>query len=128
MDALTVNAAGGSLDTATIDDCVRNQRLCVICGSENLAMPDPHGAMTLQRAHKVYSPTELGGMMGYLTAVEEYLAHVEGEPFDIETLFTAARRLEAVGYEGTKLVRERAFAISFEDAVRHVYLSPRRST
>jgi hypothetical protein len=67
-------------------------------------------------------------MMGYLTAVEEYLAHVEGEPFDIETLFTAARRLEAVGYEGTKLVRERAFAISFEDAVRHIYGSPRRST
>jgi hypothetical protein len=120
MDALTVNAAGGSLDPATIDDCVRNDRLRVICGSENLVMPDPSGADTLQRARKVYCPTELGGMMGYLTAVEEYLAHVEGEPFDMETLFVAARRLEIAGYAATKLVRERGFEISFENAVREV--------
>lgn len=121
MDALTVNAAGGSLDATTIDDCVRNDRLRVICGSENLVMPDPRGALTLQRAHKVYCPTELGGMMGYLTAVEEYLAHVEGKPFAIETLFVAARRLEEVGYEGTTLVRKRNFEISFEEAVRQIY-------
>lgn len=121
MDALTVNAAGGSLDAATIEDCVRNDRLRVICGSENLVMPDPLGALTLQRAHKVYCPTELGGMMGYLTAVEEYLAHVVGKPFEIETLFIAARRLELVGYEGTTGVRQRNFEISFEEAIRQIY-------
>jgi hypothetical protein len=75
----------------------------------------------LQRARKVYCPTELGGMMGYLTAVEEYLAHVEGQAFDMETLFTAAHRLELAGYGGTKLVRERDFAISFEDAIREIF-------
>jgi hypothetical protein len=121
MDALTVNAAGGSLDMTTIDDCVRNDRLRVVCGSENLVMPDARGADVLQRAHKVYCPTELGGMMGYLTAVEEYLAHVEGQTFDLHTLFTAAHRLEHAGYESTKLVRERDFAISFEDAVREIF-------
>ena len=121
MDALTLNAAGGSLDAAAIDDCVRNERLRVVCGSENLVMPDPRGADVLQRGHKVYCPTELGGMMGYLTAVEEYLAHVEAQAFDIETLFAAARRLELVGYEGTKLVRERSFELSFEDAVREIF-------
>lgn len=123
MDALTVNAAGGSLDMPTVDDCVDNEQLRIVCGSENLVMPDPRGADVLQRARKVYSPTELGGMMGYLTAVEEYLAHVEGQPFDMKTLFTAARRLEVAGYEGTKRVRERDFAISFEDAIRQIFAS-----
>jgi hypothetical protein len=121
MDALTVNAAGGSLDEATIDDCVRNERLRVVCGSENLVMPDPRGAATLQHARKVYCPTELGGMMGYLTAVEEYLAQVEEQPFEMETLFVAARRLEAAGYEGAKRVRDRDFAVTFEDAIREIF-------
>lgn len=121
MDALTVNAAGGSLDMRTIEDCVRNEQLRVVCGSENLVMPDPRGAEVLRRACKVYCPTELGGMMGYLTAVEEYLAHVEGQPFDMDTLFTAAHRLELAGYEGTKRVRERDFAIPFEDAIREIF-------
>jgi hypothetical protein len=121
MDALTVNAAGGSLDQATIDDCVRNERLRVVCGSENLVMPDPRGAATLQHAHKVYCPTELGGMMGYLTAVEEYLAQVEEQPFEMETLFVAARRLEAAGYEGAKRVRDRDFAVTFEDAISEIF-------
>jgi hypothetical protein len=57
-------------------------------------------------------------MMGYLTAVEEYLAHVAGAPFDIETLITAARQLEPICFEATKRVRDRSFALSFEDAVR----------
>src|SRR5690348_4316620 len=120
MDALTVNAAGGSLDPATIDECVRNERLRVVCGSENLVMPDARGAVALHRARKVYCPTELGGMMGYLTAVEEYLAHIEGQPFEMETLFAAAHRLEEVGYEGAKLVRDRDFAVTFEEAIREI--------
>lgn len=120
MDALTVNAAGGSLDPATIDACVRNERLRVVCGSENLVMPDARGAVALHRAGKVYCPTELGGMMGYLTAVEEYLAHIEGKSFEMEMLFAAAHRLEEVGYEGAKLVRDRDFAVTFEEAIREI--------
>jgi hypothetical protein len=118
MDALVLNAAGGSLDHATADGAGRNARLAVVCGSENLVMPDPRDAELLERAHKVYCPTEFGGMMGYLTAVEEYLAHVAGAPFDIETLITAARQLEPICFEATKRVRDRSFALSFEDAVR----------
>ena len=120
MDALVLNAAGGSLDPDTIERCTRNERLSVICGSENLVMPDPSRAPMLLRAHKVFAPTEFGGMMGYLTAVEEYLAHVAGETFRIETLLDAARQLEPICFAATKRVRDRGFAISFEDAIREL--------
>ncbi|HEY7236165.1 MAG TPA: hypothetical protein VH539_18545 [Gemmatimonadaceae bacterium] len=118
MDALVLNASGGSLDPAAVTACTRNARLRIICGSENLVMPDPRGANELLEAHKAYCPTELGGMMGYLTAVEEYLAYLEGQPFRVDAVLDAARLLETVGYEGAKRVRAREFAISFEDAVR----------
>jgi len=120
VDALVLNAAGGSLDRGAIAMCTRNDRLRIICGSENLVMPDSSGADELKRAHKVYCPTELGGMMGYLTAVEEYLAYLEGEPFQVDTLIDAALALESVGFEGTKRVRESAFALSFEDALHQL--------
>jgi len=92
-----------------------------VCGSENLAMPDPKGAEVLRAAGKVYAPTELGGMMGYLTAVEEYLAAREGMRFDVATLFEAAKRLETAGREATVHVRARDYAVSFEDAVRATF-------
>jgi hypothetical protein len=120
MDALVLNAAGGSLDAGTVERCAANGRLAVVCGSENLVMPDPAGADVLQHARKAYCPTEFGGMMGYLTAVEEYLAHVAGEPFEIETLLAAAHELEPTCYAATKRVRERDFTISFEDAIREL--------
>jgi hypothetical protein len=118
MDALVLNAAGGSLDDDTITQCMQNERLKILCGSENLVMPNVDGVDYLRRAHKAYCPTELGGMMGYLTAVEEYLAHLEGEPFRVETLIDAARGLEPVGYKATKRVRDSGFAVTFEDALR----------
>jgi hypothetical protein len=82
-------------------------------------MPD-HAAGTeaLRAAGKAYCPTELGGMMGYLTAVEEYLARVEGVPFDVTGLLDASRALDAAAYEATRHTIERDFAISFEDAMR----------
>lgn len=121
MDALVVNAAGGSLDPHTISIIDANVQLSVVCGSENLVMPDhAAGSEALRRACKAYAPTELGGMMGYLTAVEEYLASVEGVPFDIGTLYDAARRLETASYDATRYLRERNYAISFEDAMRAV--------
>jgi len=121
MDALTVNAAGGSLDPHTIDIVASTERLRVVCGSENLVMPDhAAGSEALRRARKAYAPTELGGMMGYLTAVEEYLASVEGVPFDLQTLFDASRRLETASHDAVRYQRERDYAVSFEDAMRAV--------
>ena len=83
-------------------------------------MPDPSRAPLLLQAHKVFAPTEFGGMMGYLTAVEEYLAHVAGEPFRIETLLEAAHELEPICFAATKRVRDRGFAITFEQAIREL--------
>jgi hypothetical protein len=121
MDALVLNAAGGSLDHDTIERCGRNARLAVVCGSENLVMPDPSDAALLVSAHKVYCPTEFGGMMGYLTAVEEYLAHVAGARFEVATLTEAARALEPIAFAITKHVRDRGFSVSFEDAARELF-------
>jgi hypothetical protein len=121
MQALVVNAAGGSLDSTSINACVWNKALRVVCGSENLAMPDPAGATRLQAARKLYCPTELGGMMGYLTAAEAYLAHVEGQPFQMSDLMEAAKALEDAGLRGAERARKRKFEISFEDAIRLVF-------
>ncbi len=121
MDAVVVNAAGGSLDPRAIQAIAANDRLRVVCGSENLVMPDhAAGSEALRAAKKAYAPTELGGMMGYLTAVEEYLANIEGVPFDVHALFDAARRLDEASYEATTYARERDFAVSVEDAMRAV--------
>lgn len=121
MDALVVNAAGGSLDAPTVEILSTNSRLRVICGSENLVMPDPSLALKLRDAKKVFAPTELGGMMGYLTAAEEYLSRKAGVPFDVSTLLTAARRLEQVGYEATARVIAGGHAETFEEAVTALY-------
>ena len=120
-DAVVVNAAGGSLDAAAVAAIAANERVRVVCGSENLAMPDPGGVATLLAARKLYAPTELGGMMGYLTAVEEYLARRAGVPFDVRTVLEAARRLDAVGYEGAAHVVNGGYRQTFEDAVREIY-------
>jgi hypothetical protein len=114
IDALVVNAAGGTLDPVTAAACAANARLAVVCGSENLAMPDPAAAGVLHGARKLYAPTELGGMMGYLTAVEEYLARAEGVPFDIAALLAAAAKLDTVGFEVARRVRAGDFARTFE--------------
>jgi len=121
MDAVAINAAGNTLDDAAVRACCENPRLRVVCGSENLVMPDPAGAVALREAGKVYAPTELGGMMGYLTAVEEYLAHLEGTPFDIATLIDAAKRLDTAGYEAATRVRDGGYRESFEEAVLGLY-------
>ena len=121
VDALVVNAAGGSLDRATVDACIANERLAVICGSENLAMPDPSVAALLQAARKISCPTELGGMMGYLTAVEEYLARIEGVPFDIQTLIDASKKLDGAAFAATERIRAGGFRESFEEAVTAIY-------
>lgn len=126
LDAVVVNANGGTLDMATCERIAANPRTRVVCGSENLTMPDLRGGEILRTAGKVYAPTEFGGMMGYLTAVEEYFARHEGLPFELETMLDASRRLEEAGREVTRHVRESDFRLSFEDAVAEVYAEPAR--
>ena len=121
LDALVVNANGGTLDLATCQAIARNPRLRVVCGSENLAMPDAYGAEILREARTLYAPTEFGGMMGYLTAVEEYYARHAGQPYRLETMLEAARYLEEPGREVTAHVLERDFEGGFEEAVGEVY-------
>ena len=125
MDAVVVNASGNSLDPHAVARIAKNDRITVVCGSENLVMPDHDaGSEALRAARKAYAPTELGGMMGYLTAVEQYLAHIEQVPFDVKTLFAAARGLEPLAFAASALAREQAYAISFEDAMREVCGAP----
>jgi hypothetical protein len=121
LDAVVVNANGGSLDAATCAVIAANARVTVVCGSENLAMPDPASEARLRAAGKVYAPTEFGGMMGYLTAVEAYLARHAGQPFALSTMLQAATALEEAGRRATERVRASGFAMSFEEAVTEVY-------
>jgi hypothetical protein len=124
IDALVVNAAGGTLDSDTVRTCIANETLRVVCGSENLAMANPDDAERLREGRKSFCPTELGGMMGYLTAVEEYLAHLEGQSFDVRALFEAAKWLEPACYRATALQIERNFTLGFEDAIRAIAADP----
>jgi hypothetical protein len=121
MDALVVNASGGSLDPHSVTLTCSNPRLRVICGSENLVMPDPADADRFHAARKAYCPTELGGMMGYLTAVEQYLAHLEGISFDVESLMDAARQLEGLAHAATSRMIAGNFALRFEQAVEALH-------
>ncbi len=129
IDALVVNAAGGSLDSSTVSMCAANERLQIICGCENLVMPDESQEVVLRKAGKVYAPTEIGGMMGYLTAAEEYLSRLEGTQLNRSALMTASQRLEEVGYEATARVLSSGIAgqggggysESFSDAVTAIY-------
>lgn len=120
IDALVVNASGGSLDTETIRAAAANRQLKVVCGSENLVMPEPRDSETLRLAGKAYCPTELGGMMGYLTAVEQYLADLEGVSFDPATLLTAAAELEETACQATRRMIDSGFAEDFAEAVQTV--------
>ena len=118
IDAVVVNAAGGSLDMASIETIAANARLRVVCGSENLAMPaERAGSGVLRVARKAYAPTELGGMMGYLTAAEEYLARIAGTPFDIESLIESAAQLEPPIVAAMQHLRAHAYSTTFAESL-----------
>jgi hypothetical protein len=120
IDALVLNASGGTLDSTSVRTSACNKRLKVICGSENLVMPTATDSDQFRAAGKAFCPTELGGMMGYLTAVEQYLAHLEGVKFDVGTLFDAAATLEEPVYKATRLMIDRKFTLGFEQAVEEL--------
>jgi hypothetical protein len=117
IDALVVNANGGTLDSKTVDQVIHNPRLKVICGCENLVMPDHKDAERLQKAGRLYCPTELCGMMGYLTAVEEYLSKRTGT-LEMKAMLEAAKRLEEACEHGARRAFKAGAELSFEAAMR----------
>lgn len=127
FDALAVNANGASLDAEAIAAINENEAIEFVCGCENLAMPVPHGAELLRHARKIFCPTELCGMMGYLTAVEEYHSRQIKKPFKMEEMFEPARKLEEISRNATELVLKKNFSLGFDQAVRDIYSSPVRA-
>lgn len=121
MDALVLNAAGGSLDTDTVKRCAANPRLTVINGSENLVMPHPEDEEILRAAHKVFCPCECAGMMGYLTAAEEYLSHLAGDAFAVQSMFEAAKALAAPGERATRHVIAGGYRQTMAEAMKELY-------
>lgn len=118
LDAICVNASGGTLDDYAVDQICDNGYIKIVCGSENLAMPNPDHSLTMLACQKIYAPTELCGMMGYLTAVEEYLCRKNNVAFDVNQLFEASKRLSGVGYFGVRVAKQSGFKVLFEEAVR----------
>lgn len=127
IDVLSVNANGGSLDSEAIAAINENEAIEFVCGCENLAMPVPHGSELLRQARKIFCPTELCGMMGYLTAVEEYHSRQLKKPFKMEEMFEPARKLEEISRKASELVLRNNFSFSFEQAVRDIYAPATRS-
>lgn len=121
IDALIVNANGSSLDHETVLTASRNRRLKVVTGAENLCMPDERDEQVLLAAEKLFCPTELAGMMGYLTAVEEYLCRQAGEALSIDALFEAARLLEEPAREAVRFCRRKSFQLTFAAAIQQIY-------
>jgi hypothetical protein len=121
MDTLIVNANAGSLDRETLELVANNDRVRFVTGCENLAVPDLSALKLIEAKGKFYGPTELCGMMGYLTAVEEYLSYLQKTPYQIESMFEASKKLEEAGREVTAYLAKSNFDRSFEQAVKAVY-------
>ena len=85
------------MDAETLDTIVANQELKIVTGCENLVFKQRRDEELLNQAGKIFCPTELSGVMGYLTAVEEYLCDQAGVDFQVETMLFAAKELEAIG-------------------------------
>lgn len=121
MDLIAVNAVGGTLDTKTCEAFANNKQTKLVSGCENLVMPNASDSEILRRANKMYVHTELCGMMGYLTAVENYLCVANGTPFNVDSMFEAAKGLNLVANRVSAEVFKNGFAASFEDAARTIY-------
>ncbi len=123
FDALVLNASAGSLDKVAVDAVIANKSIRVLCGCENLVMPDANDAERLRINGKQYCPTELCGMMGYLTAVEEYFSRREGREFKMQDILGAAKKLEEASYKAATRAEKSASKerLSFEDAMREEF-------
>jgi hypothetical protein len=119
--ALCCNANGGTLDNQSIEILSHNKTLRFICGCENLVMPDPRGVEQLRAARKIFTPMEYCGMMGYLTAVEEYLSKQVNQPFSAEQLYKPAEKLNEATYRAVKRVLATDHSCTFDTALREEY-------
>lgn len=102
FDAVALNANGNSLTSERVAAICNNNQLKIICGCENLVFAADANETPFTRARKIFTPTEMCGMMGYLTAVEEYLRTQARSSFSIDEMYTPAKRLEEVGYSAAK--------------------------
>lgn len=121
MDALVVNASGGTLDSETVRVLCDNPRLKIVCGCENLALPNPDDMTRLSEGGIIYAPTEIGGMMGYLTAVEQYLCQKKSVEFDIDTMIEAAKALDDAGFKVARHILNSDQPLLFDEAIDQVY-------
>ncbi len=121
IDLVAVNAVGGTLDATTCDAFANNKQTKFVSGCENLVMPNAIDSEILRRAKKMYVHTELCGMMGYLTAVENYLCVVNGTQFNVASMFEAAKSLRPVGSRVSEEVIKNGYAASFEDTAKALY-------
>ncbi|MCB0310083.1 MAG: hypothetical protein KDD42_02535 [Bdellovibrionales bacterium] len=121
LDALVLNTNGGSLTRLTAQTIANNPRIKLLCGSENLPFADDSAKQILFDARKLYCPTELGGMFGFLAAAEVFYCSLEDKPFDMTTVLEATKRLEAVGREVVQHIVRNNYKIDFPTAVKAIY-------
>lgn len=119
--ALAVNASGASLDSATVGEVCKNPETLLVTGCENLVMPQPADAERLRAAGKVFTPTEYCGMMGYLTAVEEYFCRRSDKSFTMDSMYELARKLEEPTAKTVERCLQNKFARSFADELKLLY-------
>ena len=113
MDILCVNAAGGSLDSSTVEILCQNERLMAVTGCENLALAEAGLADNFRKHKKLFTPTEYCGMFGYLTAVESYL----NPTVSVEEMQRAALEMRHSACLAASDVLHSQFSFSFEEAL-----------
>lgn len=121
IDALVVNASGGTLDAETVSALCNNSRTKIVCGCENLALRDRNGKQAMRDAGIIYAPTEIGGIMGYLTAVEQYLCQSAGVKFEPQAMIDASQPLEETGFRVAGCIVDSGHKLLFDEAVDQVY-------
>lgn len=121
LTAIACNANGGSLDSATVTAICNNPSILLVCGCENLVMPTPADSDRFRAARKVFTPTEYCGMMGYLTAVEEYFCRRDETPFSVEMMYEPAKKLDDATCKAAERCIAAGFTRSFEDELKALY-------
>jgi len=114
IDVIVINANGSTLDAKTNLQLANNKNLKLICGCENLMLVDPEGRELFRNSKKIFCPPEYCGMMGYLTAVEEYLTSQAGEEWNIQTMWEPSRLLKEHSRATASRVLEGDFSSTFE--------------
>ena len=121
LDAIVINANGSTLCDETVEAITANNAIRIICGSENLAMPNPDNEIKLREASQIYCPTEFCGMMGFLTAVEQNISRRNGKDFMLESMIEPCKVLDEAAYKGIGRVLKDDYKLSFSDAIRAEY-------